>query len=86
MPHPAATLNRVGRGAVAYIPGNLFRDFRHVRLPLVRAFVRQVLRALAGPMEIEVTAPTCLDVVLRQQGARRIVHLINRDFRPADHS
>ena len=31
LPHPAATLNRVGKGAVAYIPCNVFRDFHTSR-------------------------------------------------------
>ena len=78
LPHPAATLNRVGRGAVAYVPCNVFRDFTASRYPLARVFIHDVLRALAGPMEIEVNAPACVDVVLRRQGARAIVHLINR--------
>jgi len=78
LPHPAATLNRVGRGAVAYIPCNLFRDFAASRYPLARVFIHDVLRALAGSMEIEVKAPSYIDVVLRRRGATRIVHLINR--------
>jgi hypothetical protein len=78
LPHPAATLNRVGRGAVAYVPCNVFRDFTASRYPLARVFIHDVLRALAGPMAIEVEAPACVDVVLRRQGPRRIVHLINR--------
>ena len=77
-PYPAATLHRVGRGAVAYIPCNIFRDFTANRYPLVRVFLHDVLRALAGKMEIEVDAPTCVDVVLRRKGAKRMVHLINR--------
>ena len=78
LPHPAATLNRVGKGAVACIPGSVFRDFNRSRYPLTRAFVHDVTRALAGRMDIEVEAPACVDVVLRQKGARRIIHLINR--------
>jgi hypothetical protein len=78
LPNPAATLNRVGRGAVAYIPCDVFRYFTGNRYPPVRVFIHDVLRALAGRMEIEVAAPTCVDVVLRRQGAKRIVHLINR--------
>jgi hypothetical protein len=78
LPNPAATLNCVGRGAVGYIPCNIFREFTANRYPLVRVFVADVLRALAGKMEIAVDAPTCVDVVLRRKGAKRVVHLINR--------
>ena len=78
LPHPAATLNRVGRGAVAYVPCDIFRNFAANRFRLVRVFLHDVLRALAGPMEIEVDGPAYVDVVLRRQGSRRIVHLVNR--------
>jgi hypothetical protein len=78
LPHPAATLNRVGKGAVAYIPCNVFRDFNRSRYPLTRVFVHAVMRALAGRLEIGVKAPSCVDVVLRRKGDKKIVHLINR--------
>jgi hypothetical protein len=78
LPPPAATLNRVGKGAVAYLPCNLFRDYSANRYPLIRDFVHEVVRALAGRLEIEVQAPPSVDVVLRRQGARKIVHLLNR--------
>jgi hypothetical protein len=77
-PFPAAALHRAGRGAVAYIPCNIFREFAANRYPPVRVYIHEVLRALAGRMEIEVAAPTCVDVVLRRKGAKRMVHLINR--------
>jgi hypothetical protein len=77
-PHPAATLNRIGKGAVAYIPADVFRDFNRNRYPAVRVFIGEIMRALCGRLAIEVQAPTALDVVLRRQGNRRIVHFINR--------
>jgi hypothetical protein len=78
LPHPTATINRVGRGAVAYIPAAIFRDFNHNRYPLTRAFIGEVMRKLAGRFEIEVIAPVCVDVVLRRKGDRTIIHLVNR--------
>jgi hypothetical protein len=78
LPHSAATLNSVGRGAVAYVPCNVFRYFAASRYPLLRVFLGDVMRALAGRMEIEVEGPTYVDVVLRRQGTKRIVHLVNR--------
>lgn len=76
--HPAATLNRVGRGAVAYIPADVCRDFEHNRYPLVRAFIGEVTRALVGKMPITVQAPLCVDVALRRKGEHTIIHLVNR--------
>ncbi len=76
--HSAATLNHVGRGAVSYIPADVFRDFEHNRYPLIRAFIGVVTRALVGKLPITVQAPVCVDVALRRKGARTIVQLINR--------
>ncbi|MCX6968569.1 MAG: alpha-L-fucosidase [Verrucomicrobia bacterium] len=76
--HPAATLNRVARGAVAYIPADVCRDFEHNRYPLIRAFIGEVTRALVGKLPISVQTPVCVDVALRRQGARTIIHLVNR--------
>ena len=72
LPHPAATLQRVGKGMVAYIPFNVFREFDRTRYPLVRAFIQGVLQALAGSLEIEVKAPGCVDVILRQKDEKMI--------------
>ena len=74
----AAFVNKVGRGLVAYVPFEIFRFFEHTRYPLARFFVAEVARALAGTLDLSVQAPTCIDVVLRQKGDRRIVHLVNR--------
>ena len=74
--HPAATLNRVGRGAVAHIPADVCRDFEHNRYPLIRAFIGEVTRALAGKLPISVQAPLCVDVALRRKGDRSIIHFV----------
>jgi hypothetical protein len=78
LPNPAYTIRRAGRGRVAYVPADLFRDFASNRYPLTQAFAGAVARALAGPLDIEVRAPVCVDVALRRKGRRRIVHLVNR--------
>ena len=78
LPHPAATLNRVGRGAVAYIPTDVCRDFNHNRYPMIRAFIGEVTRQTVGALPITVKAPLCVDVALRRQGPRTIIHLVNR--------
>ncbi len=78
LPHPAATVLRVGRGAVAYSPFGLFRFFDKNRYPLARAFAAEVMAELAGKLPIRVEAPLCVDAVLRRKGKRLLVHLINR--------
>jgi len=76
LPHPAAVIHRVGKGKVAYIPCNVFQDFK--RNILSREYVREVMSALCGKLDITVEAPTCLDVILRRKGRKSIVHFINR--------
>ena len=75
---PAWTLNRVGAGAVAVIPYELFRHFDRNRYPLVREFVGEVMARLVGPLPIRARVPTCVDVILRRRGDTTLVHLINR--------
>ncbi len=78
LPHPGATLRRHGRGKVLYVPGDLFRDFAHNRYPLTRALIGALVRKLAGRFPIEVRGPLSIDVVLRRQGRKILIHLINR--------
>ena len=76
--YPAATLNRVGQGAVAYISAAVCRDFHRNRYPLIRAFIGEVTKRTVGPLPISVSAPLCVDVALRRKSGKIIVHLINR--------
>ena len=78
VPSPAATINRVGKGTVAYVPFDVFRFFGGAHYPMVRRFVGELTRALAGRLDIRVEAPTCVDVVLREKAGKTIIHLINR--------
>ena len=75
---PAATINKTGKGAVAYVPFDVFRFFGACHYPMVRQFVGELTRALAGRLAIRVEAPTCVDVVLRRKAGKTVVHLINR--------
>lgn len=76
LPYPAAILNRVGKGKVAYIPCDICREYKR-NLPL-REYLRQVMRALVGRMDIELEGPTAVDMVLRRKDRQTIIHLINR--------
>jgi hypothetical protein len=78
LPHPGATLHRHGKGQVLYVPGDLFREFARTRYPLTRSLVGELMRKLAGRLDIEVEGPLCIDVVLRRKGSRSLVHFINR--------
>ena len=77
LPNPAATLNRVGKGWVAYIPCDIFREYDRSHFALVRQFIQGVLQALSGPLAVEIAAPSSMDVVLRQKEGQFILHFIN---------
>jgi hypothetical protein len=78
LPFPCAVVTRQGRGAVAWLPFDVFRDFTRNRYPMVRELIRGVTRQLGARFEIEASAPACVDVILRRKGRRRIVHLVSR--------
>jgi hypothetical protein len=78
LPYPAATIHKVGQGTVGYIPCAVFRYFRRNRYPQVGEFIAEMMRRLAGELEIRVSAPRCVDVVLRRKDGQTIIHFINR--------
>jgi hypothetical protein len=78
LPNPAWTIRRAGKGRVAYMPAGLFRDFQRNRYTLTRVLAGELVHALAGPLEIEVRKPVCLDAVFRRKGKKRIIHVVNR--------
>lgn len=78
LPHPPATLRRVGKGRILYVPFDLFGDFQRNRTPATAGWVGELMRKLAGRRPIEIDAPTCIDVALRRQPDRTIIHLVNR--------
>ncbi len=78
LPHPAAVLNRVGNGQIAYVPADIFRDFANNRYPLTRCFAGELVERLWPEPPIRVKAPTCIDASFRRQSNAVIVHLVNR--------
>ena len=68
----------MGKGRVAYVPADLFRDFERNRYPLTRSFVGELVAEVVGKLPIKVKAPTCIDVALRRKGEQTMIHLVNR--------
>ena len=76
--HPAATINRVANGRVAYVPCDLFEFYYELRYPLVRQFIAELTKALAGKLAIRLTGPRAVEMVLRAKDGKTVVHLINQ--------
>jgi hypothetical protein len=77
LPHPAATLKRVGKGMIAAIYGPVAAMYADYRYPRIRAFAGGVLKVLTGLMPVEVDAPAHVVMTVRRQPGRTIVHLVN---------
>lgn len=75
--YPAAVINRVGDGFVAFVPYDLFEFYHQVRYPMLREFVGDVVNQMVGRLPIRMFGPTGVDMVLRQQENKTIVHLIS---------
>ncbi len=75
---PVWTWNGIGLGAVAWLPFDLFRFFEKTRYPLLRRFVGEVLAQFAGRLAVRISAPTCIDAILRRKVGQIQVHLLNR--------
>jgi hypothetical protein len=73
----AATLVKCGGGSIATIYGpvmSMYRDYRYGR---IREFFGRAMRALTGPMPVELDAPPWVQMVVRQKPEQLIVHLLN---------
>lgn len=75
---PAALLRRLGEGAVAVVPGPFFTAFARWRYPRHRAFAGDVLGALHVARTVAIDAPPQVELTLRRQPGRLILHLVNR--------
>jgi len=74
---PAVTLNRVGEGLVAAIPGPLFSHFADTHYPRTRALVGETLAALDPGFSIEMEGPARVHLVARRQENLLLAHLLN---------
>lgn len=75
---PELYLRRVGKGRVAYIPGDLDRTFWEVLAPDQGTLLKNVVNwAAADRHPVSVTGPGWLDVAIWRQAHSITVHLVN---------
>lgn len=70
-------LNRLGAGAAVYFPFDLFRFYQLDSYPPLRNIALTLLDQVAPTQEAYVEAPAQVEVVLRERGASRFLHLVN---------
>ncbi len=87
--HPGITFRRVGKGAVSYIPFDIFHAYHAKNVWPLKRVVSSLIRKLSPDFPIRLESPAWLEVALSKQatasGSRTIVHLVNHHGnRPAD--
>lgn len=76
---PAAVLVSHEAGCAMAIPADIFTAYRkHYFLPEARKFIGRLMKRLYPEREIEVSAPTVIDVIFRKKDGMRLIHLLNR--------
>jgi hypothetical protein len=75
-PDPALVVRRVGKGTAVYFSGDFGNMVAGFRLPEYLRIVANASRRLAPPV-VTVDVPGSVEVVLREQPGRKMLHLVN---------
>lgn len=78
VPFFGATINHVGKGAVAYIPFDVMTYYYNSRYTPVRKFIGEVIDELKPELAVKLQAPVAIEPILRTKNGKKYVHLINR--------
>lgn len=72
------TARRVGKGWIVAAHGPLFRNYFKGHYPLMRRFIGDLIGRLEIPWTVTVEGPAWVEPVVRRQGEKLVVSLINR--------
>ncbi|HOV73484.1 MAG TPA: hypothetical protein PK967_05880 [Candidatus Hydrogenedentes bacterium] len=75
---PAATIHRVGKGAVVAIHGPIFRSYHQSHYPLLRRFVGDMIEAIDAPGLIRLHGPWWIEMAARKKDGRTLIQFVNR--------
>ena len=73
----AATINRYGKGQIGAIYGPLGNVHQRSHYPVVRQFLGEVMQQLFPEPMVKLKSPPCVDVSLRCDSDRLLIHLAN---------
>ncbi len=76
------TSNRYGAGQGLYLAGNFGEMYNAYHVREYKMFLKNVISEKLGDVLVFEHAPVNLEVVLRKQGGRRILHLVNYQAGP----
>ena len=78
--YPAAVMAKHGKGRAIALPCDFFGAYpKHHYLPEARKFIQRLMKALMPVRDIDVQAPSVIDVIFRKKDGRLLVHLLNRN-------
>ena len=76
--YPAATEVSRGKGKAVAIFGPIFTHFYETHYPGLREFLGKMVQALSPELIVSLEAAPRVEISLRRQGDRLLVHLVNR--------
>ncbi len=75
---PAATRNRVGKGVVVAVHGDLFESYLQSHYPGTRRFIGDLLSAVDVTPLIRVDGPWWVEMAARKKDGRTLIQFVNR--------
>ena len=75
---PAATRNRVGKGVVVAIHGDLFESYLQSHYPGTRRFIGDMISALDAAPLIHVNSPWWVEMAARKKAGKTLIQFVNR--------
>ncbi len=73
----AATINQYGKGMIGAIYGPLGSVFNRSHFPAIRHMLSDSMKQLFPEPMVELDAPPCVDVSIRQKEGKLLIHLAN---------
>jgi hypothetical protein len=77
--YPAVTRHRLGEGSVFYIASDLFTAYHRTQYPGLREVVADIFTEAMPLAPFTTDAPPSVEMTLRLQGRRMLLHLVNQD-------
>ncbi|MBD3184642.1 hypothetical protein GF312_20345 [Candidatus Poribacteria bacterium] len=74
---PALTLTGIGEGQIAGVYGPVGSVYNRSHYPAIRDFMSKAMKRLLPEPVVELNAPPCVDVSVRTDGKRTLIHLAN---------
>lgn len=73
----ASTVNQYSKGQIAAIYGPFGSVYQRSHYPVLRQMMFDIMKKLFPEPMVELNAPPCVDVSIRRQGEKLLIHLAN---------